>query len=94
MDDYIKIIHEYYDRGHPEGYTDDLGIIADRNQWVNAKLPGWYFSMPSDYVDTIYEWCDNNLTGYWTCDHKPALALDTYYICSRSDMTLFKMTWG
>ena len=36
----------HYRCGHPAGWTDDLGIIADKNQWVREELPGWYCYIP------------------------------------------------
>jgi hypothetical protein len=48
-----------YRRGHPAGYTDDLGIIADRNQWVDAVTGGYHSEVdPQDYQE-IREWCDS-----------------------------------
>ena len=52
--------------GHPAGYTDDLGIIADRNQWVKEQKSGWFSDIdPRDHM-AIREWCEQNVThGYW-----------------------------
>jgi len=33
------VVDIYYNsRSHPSGYTDDLGIMSDKNQWVDAAL--------------------------------------------------------
>ena len=38
----------------PAGYTDDLGILADRNQWVSTQKPGWYVLVAvHGYMDVI-----------------------------------------
>lgn len=38
----------------PSGYTDDLGIIADRNQWVPEQVPGWYvFVSGPKYMEVV-----------------------------------------
>ena len=64
-----RVVPEFVWRnGHPAGYTDDLGIIADRNQWVDAEIPGWISNIdPQDYVP-MREWCEQNLRngGWWT----------------------------
>ena len=85
------IIDSYYSFGHPEGYTDDLGIIADRNQWVPEQLPGWYFII--SYSTDIHDWCENNLMGYWKCVGFFS-GRRTYYVSSDSDAVLFKMRWS
>jgi len=55
-----------YRRGHPEGWTDDLGIIADRNQWVEEQREGWVSDIdPQDYMK-MREWCEQYLEhGTW-----------------------------
>lgn len=40
----------------PGGYTDDLGIIADRNQWVSEQKPGWYVFVGRDDYGDVMEW--------------------------------------
>lgn len=56
-----------YERGHPAGYTDDLGIIADENQWVEYQPSGWRSQIdPQDYME-MREWCEQNLEhGTWS----------------------------
>lgn len=85
-----------YEWGHPSGWTDDLGIIADRNQWVQEHLPGWYARFygkdrmwtSSYHRDDLREWCQQNLTGYWE------MPPDGYlYMGSEEDVVLFKMSW-
>jgi len=44
--------------GHAAGYTDDLGIIADRNQWMDAEISGWISDIdPQDYMPI----CENGV---------------------------------
>lgn len=86
-----------YEHGHPEGWTDDLGIIADRNQWVKELLPGWYarqYQRGDRWWESAYhrtdlrEWCEKNLTGYWE------MPPDGYlYMSSEEDAVLFKLIW-
>lgn len=87
--------HCMYRRGHPAGWTDDLGIIADRNQYISSELAGWY-ALPRDVVNlrdlkwvrTVRQWCDDNLTGYWNIDRA------VVYINDDDDATLFRLTWS
>jgi hypothetical protein len=85
-----------YEHGHPEGWTDDLGIMADRNQWVREHLPGWYARQwiggrqwISVYDDSdLRAWCEENLSGYWE------IPRDGYvYMSSEEDVMLFKLNW-
>ena len=81
-----------YERGHPEGYTDDLGIIADRNQWVRERLGGWYTWIHHSQISEVYEWCSKNLQGYW----KLAAGINKreLYISEEKDVTLFSLRWS
>lgn len=55
----------HYQQGHPAGYTDDLGIIADQDQWVEEQPSGWRSQIdPRDAVE-MFKWCENNLKGRW-----------------------------
>ena len=73
----------------PAGYTDDLGIIADRNQWVQEVTPGWVSDIdPQDYM-AIREWCEQTLThGDW--------ATGVYYIIlqNEKDVAWFLLRWS
>lgn len=82
-----------YDRGNPAGYTDDLGIIADRNQWVCERLRGWYTHIPYDQVMEIHEWCERNLQGYWKLRRGGTLERELY-ISEEKDVTLFSLRWS
>lgn len=91
----IKINSLFYTHGHPAGYTDDLGIIADRNQWVNAELAGWYIFISyfdEDTVDNLLSWCKSNFSGYWSHSNKGMYTV-MLHIGRSSDVTLFKMAW-
>jgi hypothetical protein len=85
-----------YEYGHPAGYTDDLGIIADRDQWVDEVIPGWYARnfisqskrswVNTDSDTAMREWCEENLKGYWE--------IKGYVLMTDpDDVTLFKMRW-
>lgn len=78
-----------YRRGHGAGYTDDLGIIADENQWVEAQKSGWVSDVdPQDYM-AIREWCEQNLKhGTWYTG--------TYYIFleNEKDVAWFMLRWA
>lgn len=79
----------HYQRGHPAGYTDDLGIIADRNQWVESQPRGWRSEIdPQDYM-AIREWCEQNLKhGDWFTG--------VYYIFLKheEDVAWFMLRWS
>lgn len=78
----------HFRSGHPAGYTDDLGILADENRWVREEYPGWYVYL--DYYDRakILSWCQDTLTSAW--DLRGGLL----WMSAKSDATLFTMTWG
>lgn len=75
--------------GHPSGWTDDLGIIADRNQWVYPQTPGWISDIdPQEYM-AIREWCEQNLKhGDW--------CTGVYYIIlqNEEDVAWFMLRWS
>lgn len=81
--------HFEFRRGHPAGYTDDLGIIADKNQWVESVRTGWISDIdPQDYM-AIREWCEQNLRhGDW--------CTGVYYIIlqNESDVAWFMLRWS
>lgn len=81
-----------YEHGHPAGWSDDLGMIADSNQWLEQQLPGWYaWSVDGDAqtTDSVLAWCETNCQGYWQKDNVHHL----YFSCQQ-DATLFKMVWA
>jgi hypothetical protein len=73
----------------PAGYTDDLGIIADRNQWVEEVTPGWISDIdPQEYM-AMHEWCEQNLKhGDW--------CTGVYYIILQreEDVAWFMLRWS
>ena len=76
----------YWSDGNPAGYTDDLGIIADRNQWIEERSPGWYLS---GHNPEVHKWCVEHLTSYefqWTNPF-------TSRIDDDKDVMLFKLRW-
>jgi hypothetical protein len=85
-------IEIHYELGHPEGYTNDLGIISDTDHWVKERLPGWYSTIYNSQGLGIHEWCLKNLHhGYWK------LAVGIYnselYIGNEKDVMLFSLRW-
>lgn len=77
----------YYDRGHPAGFTDDLGIIADRNQWVDERLAGWYTNITKAQSTEIFDWCSKNLKHYW--NSRVRLTGYELYLSSHKEVTMF-----
>ena len=73
----------------PAGYTDDLGIIADRNQWVEEETPGWISNIdPQDYIP-MREWCEQHLKHSDWCT-------GVYYIILQreEDVSWFMLRWS
>lgn len=79
----------HYQQGHPGGYTDDLGIIADTNQYVREELPGWRSEVdPQDYY-AMRQWCEQNLEhGTWYTG--------VYYLVlsKEKDVSWFMLRWS
>lgn len=72
----------------PAGYTDDLGIIADRNQWVDEQLPGWYSTVDRNEWHEMLDWAEENLKGGFA-------AKSHYFILdSDADVAWFMLRWG
>jgi len=78
-----------YDPGHPEGWTDDLGIIADKNQWIEGRDGGWYSELdPEDYHE-IRKWCEQNFEhGSWY------IGIYYIYIRNENDVAWFLLRWS
>ncbi len=73
----------YWYQGNEEGWTDDLGIIADRNQWISYRPPGWYLH---EYSIEVHEWCKANLKSYEYQNFE-------YCIHDERDVMLLKLRW-
>lgn len=85
-------IEIHYDSGHPEGYTDDLGIISDTNHWVKERLPGWYAKIYNSSGLGIYEWCLKNFHyGPWKLT--AGIYNSDLYISDEKDAMLFSLRW-
>lgn len=84
-----------YSRGHSSGFTDDLGIIADRNQWVCEEVPGWYALLPwKDFNRFEVEtWCKENLSGRFHVEVLNSYSMKIM-ISTERDVVLFKMRFG
>ena len=75
--------------GHPAGYTDDLGIIADRNQWVDAVSSGWVSNIQLHQVEPIREWCTQNLKhGCWQ------VGFYSIFLKNEKDVAWFLLRWS
>lgn len=81
------IIEIVYKPHRPEGYTDDLGIIADRNQWVPEQPEGWHIYIDHTKWFEIREWLDDN-----------DIMHETYFsgivLFRKRDVILFEMRWS
>ena len=89
-----------YSKGHPSGFTDDLGIIADRNQWVCEEIPGWYALLPwrpyrgQDFsLFEVETWCKENLSGRYHIEVVDSHSMKIM-ISTERDVVLFKMRFG
>jgi hypothetical protein len=82
----MKVTADYREY-RPAGYTDDLGIIADRNQWVKEQPEGWHiFVRVKEWYD-IRDWLvDNNIDyiNYYS----------SIVLFNESDVTMFLLRWG
>lgn len=84
---------KYYG-GHESGWTDDLGIIADRNRWVEAVAPGWYcnfytiFSTANPHVHAMYTWCKETIKNDWK------MLSNGFYFEEEKDAMLFTLKWS
>ena len=77
----------HYRPYRPSGYTDDLGIIADRNQWVNEQLAGWYVFANIDIIVPMIKWMvevgvDFKIKNNWIIVPKD------------EDAAMVKLRWG
>lgn len=74
---------EYYE-GHEEGWTDDMGIIADKNTWLPAMPSGWYIYNCSP---AIKAWALENLKSC-VCSN------GSYVILDKKEAMLFRIKWS
>jgi hypothetical protein len=71
----------------PAGFTDDLGIIADRNQWIPEQHAGWYLLIdPDDFYDIVDWITENNM------DH--SISSNGLMLFNQKDVILFKLRWA
>ena len=78
-----------YRRGNPAGYTDDLGIIADRNQWVEEQRAGWESNIDPQDCHAMRDWCQQNLEhGTWYT------GVYHIFIEREEDVTWFMLRWS
>lgn len=82
-------LHFTFRRGNPAGYTDDLGIIADENQWIPAQPSGWQSDVdPQDY-NAMREWCEQNLKrGDWYT------GIYHIFLKNEKDVAWFMLRWS
>jgi hypothetical protein len=82
----------YYEPGHPSGYTDDLGIMADRNQYVPSQARGWKSRIDSSDYRDIHAWCEKHLTpGTW---YTGSIYPPYIFIQKQKDVAWFMLRWG
>lgn len=81
--------------GNPDGYTDDLGIIADCNQWIEYRPAGWYIHSLRGYDTDMIEWCRENLKSYQELGRNYLGSRHGFapVICNEDDAVLFQMRW-
>lgn len=70
----------------PAGFTDDLGIIADRNQWLSEQHAGWYILTHHDDWYDILNWLTEN-----NIDHSASSS--GLMLFNEKDVVLFKLRW-
>jgi len=88
-DEYFLKIELHWHEGHGPGMTDDLGIIADRDQYVEEELPGWYGYIPPDMVDDVWRWCIDALEN--RCE---LIRGGMLRIPDDDDAAMFTLRWG
>ncbi len=76
-----------YIKYRPAGYTDDLGIIADRNQWVREQPEGWYVFCTLDKMDPVKNWLDENDIPYERYNYQ-------FILTRKQDVVLLKLRWS
>ena len=78
-----------YRQGHPAGYTDDLGIIADKNQWVEEERQGWLSHVDPQEYHAMREWCEQHFThGSWYT------GIYHIFIENEEDVAWFLLRWS
>jgi hypothetical protein len=84
-----------HEEGYPAGWTDDLGIIADKNTYVTEHLPGWYVYIDPhvpvvnyDILGPIRDWCDDNIKNYWS------IGRGHFYFSDEKDLSWFMLKWN
>jgi hypothetical protein len=80
--------------GHPAGYTDDLGIIADKDEWVQEQLPGWYIRFIPEMAFEINAWCKENLQSHWKLISTGKWLGRTLFISDEKDLSWFLLKWS
>jgi len=79
----------HYRPYRPGGFTDDLGIIADRNQYVSAQMPGWYYWPDHKEWDEMNSWLKENGIEYTI-----SLTGPNIIIHKEEDATAFMLRWA
>ena len=78
----------------PSGYTDDLGIIADKNQWINQQDEGWYAEFVLTMMNDVYKWCDANIKKTWHITQPTGNYKATIFIEDERDAAWFTLKWA
>lgn len=77
----------YYKPYRPASYTDDLGIIADRNQWVEEQPAGWYVFANVDIINPMIRWMRETGVNY-------KIANKWIIVPTDGDAAMVKLRWG
>lgn len=59
---------------------------------VNERLRGWYTRIHGSQFVEIYEWCKNNLQGYWKIGD--GVYIRELYMGDSEDVMLFTLRWS
>lgn len=66
-----KISIYYVERGHPAGWSDDLGIMAPDNVWLDAEYAGWHAAFHGfsqfdrdTLIDEFIDYCNSQNIHY------------------------------
>lgn len=71
----------------PAGYTDDLGIIADKNQWIKEQPAGWYVFANVDIINPMIKWMHETGINY-------KIANKWIIVPKDEDAAMVQLRWG
>ena len=80
----VEVEYRYY---RPGGWTDDLGIIADRNQWIQHQPECWHIFFDRHLWLDIRDWLDDNNIYHETY-------FNSVVLFNQSDVIMFQLRWS